>query len=373
MSMPYLFRPITMRGLTLPNRIVISPMCQYSAEDGCATDWHLIHLGHLAFSGAGLLVIEATGVEARGRISSRCLGLYNDATEAALGEVVRRVRTHANMPIGIQLGHAGRKASISPPGGGIRGPVPLDQGGWETIGPSAVGFTEGWRAPREMDEADMQEVIESFAQATRRCARLGLDMIEIHSAHGYLLSSFLSPVANRRTDRFGGSLENRMRFPLEVVSAVRRNWPSDRPLGVRFNGTDWLEGGISPEEAVEYARALAGLGCDYVDLSSGGNGPATIPLSPGYQVPYAETVKRQVDIPVMAVGLIREAAHAERIVAAGQADMVAVGRAMLNDARWPWRAAEELGAEPSFPWQYQRGARSSAVPNYDTLPATAKA
>lgn len=368
METPILFSPLKLRGLTLPNRIVISPMCQYSAIEGCATDWHAIHLGHLAFSGAGLLVIEATGVEPRGRISAGCLGLYNDETEAALATVLDRIRPYANMPIGIQLSHAGRKASINVPNSGVRGTVPLSDGGWETIGPSSQAFADDWRAPREMTEGDMEVVIESFAQATRRCARLGMDMIEIHSAHGYLLSAFLSPIANRRTDAFGGSLENRMKFPLAVAMAVRKNWPNDRPLGVRLNGTDWLDGGIKLDEAQTYAAALADIGCDYVDVSSGGNGHAKIQLSAGYQVPFAESVKDGLDIPVMAVGLIRDPQYAEKILLEGRADMIGVGRVMLYDPRWPLHAAETLGAVPRYPWQYERGARREVVPNYDTLP-----
>ena len=371
MQTPNLFQPIDLNGLVLPNRIVIAPMCQYSAVDGCASDWHTIHLGHLAFSGAGLLIIEATAVEARGRISAGCLGLWSDENEVALADVLRRIRKHANMPIGIQLGHAGRKASISIPGSGTRGPVPLDQGGWETIGPSPLGFTEEWREPRAMNETDMDDVVVRFAEAASRCVRLGLDLIELHSAHGYLMSSFLSALANRREDRFGGSLENRMRFPLAVVSAVRAAWPSDRPLGVRFNGTDWLDGGITEQEAIMYARALKDRGCDYVDVSSGGNGPARIPLAPGYQVPFAQALKRTVGLPTMAVGLIRDPQHAERILADGRADMIALGRGFLNDARWPWRAAEALGVQPTFPWQYGRGARSEPIPNYDTIPVGA--
>jgi len=355
-----LFRPFTLRGLTLPNRIVISPMCEYSAVDGCATDWHLIHLGHLALSGAGLLIIEATAVEPRGRISRECLGMYSDACEAALARVLGVVRRYSTMPIGIQLAHAGRKGSQKKPSDG-RGNVPDGEGGWQTVGPSAIPFIPEWQTPAALDRAGMVSVIDAFADATRRCARLGLDMIELHSAHGYLMSSFLSPIANRRTDGYGGSRENRMRFPLEIFAAVRDAWPQDRPLGVRFNGTDWDENGITPDDAVAYARALKALGCDYVDLSSGGNSVTRIPIGPGYQVPYAARVRREVQIPTMAVGLIRDPRHAEAIVADGEADLIALGRGMLNDPRWPWHAAEELGATVDHPMQYRRAVTRAGI------------
>ncbi|RYE56583.1 MAG: FtsX-like permease family protein, partial [Hyphomicrobiales bacterium] len=253
--MSMLFSPVTMRGLTLPNRIVIAPMCQYSAVDGCATDWHIIHLGHLALSGAGLLVIEATGVERQGRITTGCLGMYSDENEAALARILAVVRRYTSMPIGLQLSHAGRKASSRP----HTSPGPADTGEWQTEAPSAVAFP-GRQVPLALDRAGMERVVEAFAQATRRCARLGLDMIEIHAAHGYLLSSFLSPLANVRDDAYGGSLENRMRFPLEVFDAVRAAWPQDRPIGVRCNGTDWHVVGVvkdfifaSPYEAINPA------------------------------------------------------------------------------------------------------------------------
>lgn len=355
--MSQLFSPITLRGLTLPNRIVIAPMCEFHATNGNATDWHIIHLGHLALSGAGLLIIEATGVEPRGRISRECLGLYNDENEEALGRVLAIVRRYSGMRIGLQLGHAGRKASVLNPTAGRRyGHAPLSEGGWEPIGPSPIPWAEGWPIPREMSRADMEEVLASFADATRRCARLGIDLLEIHGAHGYLVSSFLSPIANRRMDAYGGSLENRMRFPLEVFEAVRAAWPADRPLGVRFNGTDWIEGGIDTAEAVAFGAELARRGCDYADMSSGGNGFATINDGPGYQVPFAAAVRAGTGMATMAVGMIREATHAESIIASGQADMIAIGRGMLNDPRWPWHAAEELGVQIEVPPAYIRAA-----------------
>jgi 2,4-dienoyl-CoA reductase-like NADH-dependent reductase (Old Yellow Enzyme family) len=355
-----LFQPFKLRQLALPNRIVISPMCEYSAVDGCATDWHLIHLGSLAVSGAGLLIIEATAVEPRGRISRECLGLYSDENEAALRRVLEAVRRYSAMPIGIQLAHAGRKGSQRKPSDG-RGNVPEAEGGWQTVGPSAIAFIPEWQTPRAIDRAGMASVIDAFVQATRRCARLGLDLIELHGAHGYLISSFLSPIANRRRDEYGGDLDNRMRFPLELFEAVRAAWPKERPLGIRFNGTDWDESGITASDAVAFACALRDAGCDYVDVSSGGNSVAPIPLGPGYQVPYAAQVKRASGLPTMAVGLIREPRHAEAIVANGEADLVALGRGMLNDPRWPWHAAEELGGSVAFPHQYRRAVTREGI------------
>ncbi|WP_229428727.1 NADH:flavin oxidoreductase/NADH oxidase [Microvirga pudoricolor] len=363
--MAMLFEPIALRSLVLPNRVVIAPMCEFSAVDGCASDWHIIHLGHLAVSGAGLLIIEATGVEPAGRISRECLGLYSDENEEALARVLKIVRKYASMPIGIQLSHAGRKASIRKPADG-RGPAGEEEGGWEVVAPSPIPFAETWKTPRMLDRAGMDSVISNFVQATKRADRLGLDLLELHSAHGYLMSSYLSPIANVRTDEYGGSLENRMRFPLEIFKAVREAWPDHKPAGVRFNGSDWLEGGIDPDEAVAYAKALAAIGCDYVDVSSGGNGYANIPLSPGYQVPFAERVKRETGLPTMAVGLIREPSHAEQILQDGMADMIALGRGILNNPRWPWHAAEELGAVVEAPHQYMRAVTRTGLPTQDS-------
>ncbi len=359
----HLFQPTTLRGLDLPNRIAIAPMCQFRAVDGSATDWHTIHLGHLALSGAGLMILEATGVEPRGRISHQCLGLYSDANEEALARVLKTVRAYSGMAIGMQLGHAGRKASMMNPVDG-KGHLAIADGGWETIGPSAVSFAPNWPLPRAMDRSDMDDLVAAFVQATQRCERLGFDLIEIHAAHGYLLSSFLSPIANLRTDAYGGSFENRMRFPLEVIAAVRAAWPAERPLGIRFNGTDWDERGLDADDAVAFARELARLGCDYVDLSSGGNCIADIPTAPGYQVPYAARVKAETGLPTMAVGLIRQPEHAEGILAAGQADFIALGRAMLNDPRWPWHAAEHFGIPMEVPLPYRRAATKADTPNY---------
>ena len=362
--MSLLFTPFTMRGLTLPNRIVIAPMCQYSAVEGCATDWHLIHLGQLALSGAGLLVIEATGVEPQGRISADCVGLYNDDNEAALARVLAVVRRYSRMPIGIQLSHAGRKASTKRPSD----PGPVDTRAWPLVGPSAVAFSDDRQVPAELDRAGMDRIVAAFAQATRRAARLGLDLIEIHSAHGYLLSSFLSPLANRRTDAYGGSLDKRMRFPLEVFDAVRAAWPAERPAGVRCNGTDWHASGITPDEAVAYARALRERGCDFVDVSSGGNAVTPIPIEPGYQAPFAAKVRAEAGVPTRAVGLIHDAHQAEAILQAGGADMIAMARGILNDPHWPWHAAEQLGHAIDVPFQYRRAATRAGLPTRDHIP-----
>jgi 2,4-dienoyl-CoA reductase-like NADH-dependent reductase (Old Yellow Enzyme family) len=361
-----LFQPLTLRGLTLPNRIVVSPMCQYSAVDGSATDWHILHLGQYAVSGAGLVMIEATGVEPAGRITAECLGLWSDENEAALARVVRTIRPYASMPIGIQLGHAGRKASVRRPGQG-RGPLPREEGGWQTYGPTAQPFETGWNAPLALDREGMDRVVRAFAQSAQRADRAGLDLVEIHAAHGYLLSSFLSPLGNARTDEYGGSLHNRMRFPLEVVDAVRAAWPAHKPLGVRFNGTDWLPGGLQEEDAVAFARELKACGCDYMDVSSGGNARAEIPLAPGYQVPYAAQVRRAVDLPTMCVGLICDPMHAQAIVDRGEADLVALGRGMLNDPRWAWHAAEALGVRTQVPHQYIRGETRGGLPSWDSI------
>lgn len=356
-----LFQPLALRGLTLANRIVISPMCQYSAVEGCATDWHLLHLGAMLTSGAGLFILEATAVAPEGRITPECLGLWNDANEQALGDVLRRVRAFSRMPVGIQLNHAGRKAASHRPFVG-RGPLLADQGAWPVIGPSAVPFADGWQVPHAMDRAEMDRVRDAFVEAARRADRLGIDLIELHAAHGYVLSQFLSPLANHRTDAYGGSLEKRMRYPLEVFSALREVWPAHKPLGVRCNGSDWHEQGWTVDDAVVFARELRALGCDFVDMSSGGNAYTKVPLGPGYQVPFAKAVKQGAQMKTMAVGLIQTAEQAEQIVATGQADLVALGRAMLNNPHWPWQAAEALGSSVQVPWQYFRAATRAGVP-----------
>ncbi|HEM7898700.1 TPA: NADH:flavin oxidoreductase/NADH oxidase [Burkholderia cenocepacia] len=352
--MTALFSPFTLRGVTLPNRIVISPMCQYSAERGEATDWHMIHLGHLALSGAGLLCIEATAVEPDGRITHGDLGLWDDVTEAALKPVLAAIRKHSPIRVAMQLSHAGRKASSAAPweGGQL---VPVADGGWLPHGPSAVPHKDGETPPLALDAAGLNRIREAFAASARRAARLGIDAIEVHAAHGYLLHQFLSPLANRRTDEYGGSRENRMRFPLEIFEIVRAAFPEDRPVGVRVSATDWVEGGWELDDTIAFAHELKRRGCDWIDVSSGGVSPLQkIPLSPGYQVPFAQAVKRAVGMPTIAVGLINEPAHADRLIEAGDADLVAMARAMLYDPRWPWHAAAELGAQVTAPSQYWR-------------------
>jgi 2,4-dienoyl-CoA reductase-like NADH-dependent reductase (Old Yellow Enzyme family) len=349
-----LFAPLALRQLTLRNRIVISPMCQYSAEEGGANDWHLLHLGSLAVGGAGLLMIEATAVEAAGRISHGCLGLYSDANEAALQRVLAACRRFGNTPIGIQLAHAGRKGSATRPWEGIRALTPAE-GGWPTRAPSPLALDEGWPLPQALSLPEIDRLVDAFVAATRRAARLGLDLVELHSAHGYLLHEFLSPIANRRDDAYGGSLENRMRLPLRVAAAVREAWPRERPMGARITGTDWLEGGVTVEDAVAFAGALKAIGCDYVCVSSGGIvAKAPIPIGPGYQLALAQRVRRDAGIATRAVGLIVEPHQAEAVIASGQADMVAMARAFLDDPRWVWHAAEKLGAEAAMPPQYAR-------------------
>lgn len=352
--MSVLFTPLELRDITLPNRIVISPMCQYSAVNGEATPWHLVHLGSLALSGAGMLCLEATAVEPDGRISLLDLGLYNDATEAALKPVLAFIREHSPIPVAIQLGHAGRKASVRAPfeGGAL---LPMEEGGWITHAPSAIPFKEAERTPIALDEAGLARVRTAFVDATKRAARLGFDAIELHGAHGYLLHQFLSPLSNHRNDQYGGSLENRLRYPLEVFDAVRSAFPADKPVGIRVSATDWVEGGWNLEDTITFALALKERGVDWIDTSTGGVSPLQkIPLGPGYQVPFAEAVKAATGLPTMAVGLITEAQHAEEIVASGKADMICLARAMLFNPRWPWHAAGQLGATATAPPQYWR-------------------
>lgn len=349
-----LFSPYPLGPVTLGNRIVIAPMCQYSAQDGEATDWHLIHLGQLALSGAGLMFIEATAVEPEGRITHADLGLYSDATEAALARVVQAVRRHSAMPLGIQLAHAGRKASSEVPweGGALR---PPEAGGWVTVAPSALPHAPTEPAPQALDEAGLRRVREAFVAAARRAHRIGFEVIELHMAHGYLLHQFLSPIANQRSDAYGGDSVQRMRFPLEVFEAVRAALPDTLPVGVRISGTDWVEGGWGLEDSVAFGLALKARGCAFMHVSSGGISPQQqIPLGPNYQIPLAERVRQGTGLPTIGVGLITEPEQAEAIVAAGQADLVALARGMLYNPRWPWHAAARLGAQVQAPPQYWR-------------------
>jgi 2,4-dienoyl-CoA reductase-like NADH-dependent reductase (Old Yellow Enzyme family) len=355
MPRPRLFTPLTVGGIELRNRIVIAPMCQYSADEGKATDWHLIHLGHLALSGAALLSIEATAVVPEGRISPDDLGLWSDETEAALGRVLTSVRKWSDMPIAIQLAHAGRKASTRVPWEGGAQIAPDQPRGWQTVAPSAVPFQDGQHPPSALDRGGLTRVRDGFVDAARRAARLGIDAIQLHGAHGYLLHQFLSPLSNVRTDEYGGSLENRMRFPLEVFDAVRAAFPPERPVTMRVSGTDWAEGGWDIEGTIAFSQALAARGCAAVHVSSGGLTPAQqIPVGPSYQVPLARAVKAATKLPVVAVGLITEFAQAEAIISTGDADMVALARAILYDPRWPWHAAAHLGGTVKAPNQYLR-------------------
>jgi 2,4-dienoyl-CoA reductase-like NADH-dependent reductase (Old Yellow Enzyme family) len=339
----------------LVNRIVIAPMCQYSADEGRATDWHLIHLGHLAHSGAALLTIEATAVEPEGRISPRDLGLWSDETEAALARTLISIREWSDMPIAIQLAHAGRKASTRVPWEGSSQIAPSEPDGWQTVAPSSLPFAAGENPPTALDGQGLRRVRDAFAAATERSARLGIAAVQIHAAHGYLLHQFLSPLSNHRDDEYGGSLENRMRFPLEVFDGIRAAFPKGRPVTVRVSGTDWAEGGWDIEQTIAFARALEARGCSAIHVSSGGLTPAQrIPVAPSYQVPLARAVKRATNLPVIAVGLITGFEQAEAIVATGDADIVAIARAILYNPRWPWHAAAHFGASVKAPKQYLR-------------------
>jgi 2,4-dienoyl-CoA reductase-like NADH-dependent reductase (Old Yellow Enzyme family) len=352
--MSTLFSPFQLRSVSLPNRIVVSPMCQYSAVDGLANDWHMIHIGNMALSGAGMLFIEATAVEPAGRITPGCLGLWDDSTEAALRPILAAVRRYSRIPITLQLSHAGRKASSQVPWEGGQF-IHVAEGGWETNGPSAVPQKEGEVAPIALDRAGMDRVREAFAATAQRALRLGVDALEIHGAHGYLIHEFLSPIANRRTDEYGGSLVNRMRFPIEIFDAVRAVVPADTPVGIKVSATDWVDGGWDLEQTIEFAQALKQRNIDWIDVSSGGISPLQkIPLSPGYQVPFAEAIRKATGLNTVSVGLITNAHQAEAIVASGQADLVALARGMLYDPRWPWHAAAELEGTVEAPPPYWR-------------------
>lgn len=355
-----LFSPLKLRELSLSNRIVVAPMCQYSATDGNVGDWHLIHLGSLSHSGAGLLIVEATAVAPEGRITPACTGLWSDANEASFARVLAAIRRYSAMPVGIQLAHAGRKASCALPWQG-GGQLPPTGGGWTTLAPSPLPFADDDAIPTALDAAGLVRIREAFVEAARRADRLGFDVVELHAAHGYLLHQFLSPLANQRVDEYGGSLENRLRFPLEVFDAVRAVWPARKPLGVRASATDWVAGGWDDDQTVELARALKAHGCDFLHVSSGGLSPRQqIAAGPGFQVPFARRVKTETGLTTIAVGLITEPKQAETIVAEGSADLVALARGILYDPRWPWHAAAELGARVQAPLQYWRSAPAGA-------------
>ena len=351
MATPELLTPFTVRGLTLKSRIVVSPMCQYSAIDGVANDWHLVHLGRFALGGAALVFVEATGVEARGRISPGDMGLWNDEQARALSRIAEFLKANG-AAAGIQLAHAGRKGSTRRPwdGGAELGPEDAAKGEapWETLAPSALRYADNYPLPKAMKTADMGEVIVAFREAAKRALDAGFDVVEVHAAHGYLLHEFLSPLSNHRTDDYGGSLQNRMRFPMEVVQTVRAVWPADKPLFLRLSSVDHVEGGLTIEDTVEIAKAAKALGVDVVDCSSGGNAPAQIPLSPGYQVPYAEAVRKKAGIATQAVGLILDADLAQSIIAEGKADLVALARPALDDPNFAIHAVSKLTGQLDY-------------------------
>ncbi len=358
--MTHLFEPFTLRGTTFPNRIGVSPMCQYSALEGRASDWHLIHLGGLAQGGAGLVLTEAVAISPEGRISPQDLGLWEDVQIEPLRRVTRFIASQGAVP-GIQLAHAGRKACTPAPWRGASTTIPVSEGGWIPVGPSALAFDEGWATPRALDETGIAEIVQAFTEAARRALDAGFQVVELHAAHGYLLHQFLSPLTNERSDRYGGSFENRTRLLREVVESVRRVWPEKLPLFVRISATDWApdgsKAGWNLEESIQLCKDLGGMGVDLVDVSSGGQIPrAIIPVGPGYQVPFARAIRAKAGIPTGAVGLITEPAQAEQILAEGQADLVFLGRELLRDPRWPLRAARELGAVVPWPGQYARAA-----------------
>jgi 2,4-dienoyl-CoA reductase-like NADH-dependent reductase (Old Yellow Enzyme family) len=342
--------------LTLANRLIVAPMCMYSANEGVPGAFHDQHLGRLALSGAGMVIIEATGVSPQGRITDRCLGLWNDTQEEALRQLLGRVRTYSSTPIAIQIGHAGRKASTSAPWINRGAPLSDADGAWPVVGPSALAFKETWPTPQALDEAGMAALIEDFVACAKRADRAGFDALELHAAHGYLLSSFLSPVANQRTDAYGGSLSNRMHFPLQVAEAVRAVWPKNKALGARFNGSDWSDQGITPQEAAQFGAALSALGYDWLHVSSGGNdATARISAQSAYQLPFAAQVKAaNPDTAVIGVGLIKSAKAALAPVVAGDVDLIAVGRAVLDNPNWPHHVLAEVSGFEDLPHPYER-------------------
>jgi len=353
--MPHLFEGLTLRGVAISNRVAVSPMCEYCAEDGFPTDWHMVHLGSRAVGGAGLVFTEATAVLPEGRISPQDLGIWSDDHIAPLARIVRFIHGQGSVA-GIQLAHAGRKGSSYRTWDGL-GTVPEAQGGWAVAGPSALAFADNYAIPEALTEDGIQPITSAFAAAARRAMEAGFRVIEIHSAHGYLLHEFLSPLSNQRQDRYGGSLENRTRLVREVVAAVRRVWPDRFPLFLRVSSTDWVEGGWDLDQSVELARQVRPLGVDLIDCSSGGNvAQAKIPMGTGYQVPFAERIRREAQMPTGAVGLITAPAQADQIVRNGQADLVLLAREMLRDPYWPLHAAHELGHAASWPVQYVRAA-----------------
>lgn len=349
-----LFQPFRLAGLELPNRVVVAPMCQYSADEGVMTDWHLAHLGQLAAGGPGLLTIEATAVTPEGRITPGCTGLWSDEQAEVMGRIVRFCRSLGQARVSLQIGHAGRKASSRRPWEGGT-PLPEGEGAWTTLAPSALPAGEDWPTPQALDEAGLSRIEDAFVAAARRALAAGLDALELHCAHGYLLHSFLSPLSNVRNDAWGGDLAGRLRFPLRVARAVRAVWPEERPLLVRVSATDWVAGGWDLEQTCAFAEALKAEGVDAIHVSSGGLSPAQqVPVGPGYQTDLAAEIRRRTGLATIAVGMITEPVQAETILRTGQADLVALAREFLRDPRWTWRAAAALGASSSAPPQYAR-------------------
>ena len=351
MQPPELFTPIQVGGLTLPNRIAVSPMCQYSADDGTMNDWHLVHLGSMACSGAGLVMVEATGVTREGRISHGCTGIYNDHNEAAMKRVVDACRRVTRSPIGIQLAHSGRKGSANVPWAGGKS-LAAHESPWQTVAPSAIPYGDGWHVPHELSVSDLVSLKDSFAKAARRALSAGFDLVELHAAHGYLLHEFLSPLSNQRKDAYGAE---RMKFPLEVARALRDTWPKDRGLAARISGSDWAEGGVDVDGAVAFAKELKAIGFDFVCVSSAALVPQQkIKLEPGYNVPFAARVRKETGIATRVAGMIVDPLQAQEILKSGAADMICLARALLDNPRWVWHAAERFGVKLDYPPQYAR-------------------
>ncbi len=350
----HLFTPITLNEVELANRIVVSPMCQYMASDGSAGDWHLMHCGQMSMGAGGLLILEATHVAPEGRISHRCLGLYSDDNESAIKRVVDFCRAHGVARMGIQLAHAGRKGSAHTPFDGVA-PLGPDEEPWTTFAPSPLAFAPGWHVPQALSHDGLNTVKQQFVDAAMRAVRIGFDAIELHMAHGYLLHEFASAIANQRDDEYGGSAAKRMRYPLEVFEAVREVVPRERALGARITASDWIDGGVTPDDMVALALDLKSLGCDFVDVTSGQLDPRQkIPHAPGFNVPFAKRVREEAAVTTIVVGMITQPRQAEEIVSSGSADMVAIARGVMDDPRWVWHAARELGVQTAYPKNYQR-------------------
>jgi len=348
---PELFKPIQVGGITLPNRIAVSPMCQYSADDGSMSDWHLMHLGNLACSGAGLVMVEATGVTREGRISHGCTGLYGERNEAAMKRVVDACRRITRSPIGVQLAHSGRKGSVHVPWEGGK-PLAAHESPWQTVAPSAIAYGENWPLPHSLTESEIRSLVDSFAGAAKRALAAGFDLVELHAAHGYLMHEFLSPLSNRRTDAYGAE---RMKFPLEVARALRDAWPKERALAARISGSDWAEGGLEPDAAAVFAKHLKAIGFDFVCVSSAALVPQQkMKVEPGYNVPFAARVRKEAGIITRVGGMIADPLQAEKILQSGAADMICLARALLDNPRWVWHAAERFGVKLDYPPQYAR-------------------